>query len=71
MPSRSPFAFQRRCSLRPLHWPSPRTATGEMLIHQYQPPSGKSIDELKTGEGAPPPDRAILNDWTPPSNSED
>jgi len=70
MPSRSPFSFQRRNQLRPLGWPSPRFAPGSMLIHQYPDPTGKPLGELTAGNGAPPPDRVKLNDWSPPNAEE-
>jgi len=71
MPSRSPFAFQRRKQMRPLNWPSPRFSTRQLLIHQYPLPSGKPLGELAAGEGAPPSDRVELNDWSPPEDSEE
>ena len=69
MPSRNPFPFQHRSLLSPLLWPSPRFAPSELLIHQYPDPDGKSKGELIAGEGDPPPDRVILNDWSPPNNN--
>lgn len=71
MPSRNPFAFQRRSQMRPLNWPSPRIAPDELLVHQYPDPAGKAIGELIAGEGSPPPDRVLLNDWSPPNLSEE
>lgn len=71
MVSRSPFAFQRRKQMRPLHWPSPRFSTSQLLVHQYPSPSGKSLKELAAGEGAPPSDRVTLNDWSPPGSPEE
>ncbi len=71
MPSRSPFAFQRRCQKRPLNWPSPRVATDELLVHQYPPLTDKPLSELDIGEGAPPPDRVVFNSWTPPADAEE
>jgi hypothetical protein len=70
MPSRSPFAYERRKQLRSLHWPSPTFAPGQLLVHQYPDPTGKPIAELVVGEGAPPPDRVMLNDWSPPPQEE-
>lgn len=69
MPSRSPFHFQRRQQLRPLGWPSQTFATSPLLVHQYEDPSGKPVDELVAGEGAPPADRVKLNDWSPPQDA--
>ena len=71
MPSRSPFAFQRRKRMRPLNWPSPRFSADQLLVHQYPHPSGKPLKELIAGEGAPPSDRVKLNDWSPPEPSEE
>jgi hypothetical protein len=73
MPGRSAFAFQRRKQMRSLSWPAPRfsTAKNRLLVEQYPDPSGKPINELVAGEGAPPSDRVKLNDWSPPSTSED
>jgi len=71
MPSRSPFAFQRRKRLRPLNWPSPQFSPDQLLIRQYPDPQGKSLSELQAGEGAPPSDRVKLNSWSPPASSED
>jgi hypothetical protein len=71
MPSRSPFAFQRRKQMRPLDWPSPRFSPSQLLVHQYPDPEGKSTKELVAGEGAPPSDRVQLNDWSPPIQSEE
>jgi hypothetical protein len=71
MPSRSPFAFQRRKQMRPLDWPSPRFSPDQLLVHQYPDPQGRSTKELIAGEGAPPSDRVKLNDWSPPVNSEE
>lgn len=55
MPSRSPFAFQRRHRMRPPDWPSPRFSVSHLLVHQYPDPQGKSMGELIAGNGAPPP----------------
>jgi hypothetical protein len=66
MPSRSAWAFMRRKQMRPLDWPSPTFAPGQLLIHQYPDPSGKPLGELVAGEGAPPPDRVKLNSWNAP-----
>lgn len=71
MPSRSPFAFQRRNRMQPLQWPSPRFAPHELLVHQYPSPDGKPVSELIAGEGAPPPDRVLLNNWSPPEQPEE
>lgn len=71
MPSRSPFAYQRRKQMRPLGWPSPTFAPGQLLIHQYPDPTGKPTGELVAGEGAPPADRVKLNDWSPPPGDGD
>ena len=71
MPSRSPFAFQRRKQLRPLNWPSPRFSPDQLLVHQYPDSQGKSMTELIAGEGVPPSDRVQLNDWSPPVQPED
>lgn len=71
MPSRSPFAFQRRSQRRPLGWPSPQFSPCQLLVHQYPDPSGKPMSELVAGEGAPPADRVILNDWSPPVPPEE
>lgn len=70
MPSRSPFAYERRKQMRPLGWPSPTFAPGQLLIHQYSDPSGKLMGELVAGEGIPPSDRVKLNSWSPPSGEE-
>jgi hypothetical protein len=70
MPSRSAYAFMRRKQMRPLDWPSPTFAPGQLLVHQYPDPSGKPLDELIAGEGAPPSDRVILNSWDPPPTEE-
>ena len=69
MLSRSPFAYERRKQLRPLTWPSPTFVPKRLLVHQYPNPSGKSIHELAVGEGAPPSDRVILNDWSSPAGA--
>jgi hypothetical protein len=69
MPSRSPYAYQRRKQMRPLNWPSSTFSPGQMLIHQYPDPNGKSLSELIAGEGAPPSDRVILNSWSPPGTT--
>lgn len=71
MPSRSPYAYQRRKQMRPLNWPSPTFSPSQMLVHQYPDPSGKPLSELVAGEGAPPADRVILNSWSPPGTTED
>jgi hypothetical protein len=71
MPSRSPSAFQRRKRMRPLNWPSPRFSPNQLLVHQYPDPQGKSMTELIAGEGAPPSDRVLLNDWSPPDSPEE
>lgn len=71
MPSRSPFAFQRRKQLRPLDWPSPRFSTKHLLVHQYKDPNNKPISELVFGEGGPPSDRVMLNSWSPPQTTEE
>lgn len=71
MPSRNPSAFQRRKQMRPLNWPSPRFSPGQLLVHQYPDPQGKSMTELIAGEGVPPSDRVLLNDWSPPADPED
>ena len=70
MPNRSAFAFQRRKQMRSLGWPSPRFSTDKsrLLVKQYPDPSGKPLDELALGEGAPSPDRVKLNDWSPPAS---
>lgn len=71
MPSRSPFQFQRRNHMSPLLWPTPRFSPSELLIHQYPDPDGKLQSELVIGEGAPPPDRVKLNNWSPPPTTEE
>jgi hypothetical protein len=55
--------------MRPLNWPSSTFSPGQMLVHQYPDPSGKSLSELIAGEGAPPADRVILNSWSPPETA--
>jgi hypothetical protein len=66
MPSRSPFAFQRRKRLRSLNWPArPRLSPDELLIHKY--PTGKTVQKLEAAEGDPAPDRAKIVSWSPPS----
>jgi hypothetical protein len=65
MPSRSPFAFQRRKQLRSLNWPDvPTFSTDDLLIHKY--PSEKTEQKLHAAEGGPPPDRAKIVSWSPP-----
>ncbi len=72
MPSRSPYAYQRRKQMRPLNWQSTRFSTEQLLVKQYSDPTGKPLSELVAGEGAPPADRVKLNDWSSPkSTSED
>ncbi len=66
MPSRSPFAFQRRKQLRPPGWPSPTFAPNQALVNQYPDTTGLAINALIAGEGAPPSDRVVLPDWSPP-----
>jgi len=68
MPSRSPFAFQRRKRLRSLNWPASTFAPGDLLVHKY--PSEKTLGKLAAAEGDPPPLRAKIVDWTPPTSEE-
>lgn len=68
MPSRSPFAFQRRKQLRPLNWPASTFAPGKLLVHKY--PSGKTLSKLVAAEGDPAPLRAKIVEWTPPPLEE-
>ena len=77
MISRTPFAYQRRKQIRSLNWPTSRFSVKKLLVHQYSVEAGhnpavdKPLGELIAGEGNPPPDRVILNDWTPPQVSEE
>ena len=71
MPTRSSFAFSRRKQLRPLNWPSSSLSPPQLLVNQTEVPSGKPLEELIAGEGAPPSDRVSLNSWSPPMISED
>lgn len=77
MISRTPFAYQRRKQIRSLNWPTSRFSTTKLLVHQYSVEAGynqataKTIGELVAGEGNPPPDRVMLNEWTPPEVSEE
>ena len=71
MPSRNPFVFQRRNLLRPLNWPSSTFSTKQLLVRQYVDENVKSLQELIAGEGAPPPDRVMLNDWSPLQPAEE
>ena len=69
MPSRSPFAFQRRKQLRSTGWPAvPKFSPDTLLIHKY--PSEKTTQKLVAAEGDPAPDRAKMVSWTPPSSEE-
>jgi len=64
MPSRSPFAYQRRKQLRSteLDAPSPRFSPDELLIHKY--PTGKTIDKLEASEGqGDAPNRPEMVRW--------
>jgi hypothetical protein len=70
MPSRSPFAYQRRKQLRPLGWPSSTFSVKQLLIHQYPDSSGKPLSELVAGEGQPPSDRVKFEDWSSPQDGE-
>lgn len=71
MPTRSSFAYSRRKQLRPLNWPSSRFSPPQLLVNQTEVPSGKPLEELIAGEGAPPSDRVSLNSWSPPIASEE
>jgi hypothetical protein len=68
MPSRSPFAFQRRKQLRSLNWPASTFSPDELLVHKY--PTGKTPQKLIAAEGDLPPLRAKLVEWTPPDSEE-
>ena len=66
MPSRSPFAFQRRKRLKSLDWPAvSKFSPDSLLIHKY--PSEKTEQKLRAAEGDPAPDRAKIVSWSPPS----
>jgi hypothetical protein len=69
MPSRSPFAFQRRKQLRSIGWPAvPTFSPDTLLIHKY--PSEKTAQKLHAAEGDPAPDRPKMVSWNPPSSEE-
>lgn len=64
MPSRSPWAYQKRKQLRPteLDAPASRIATNDFLVHKY--PTGKTIAKLAASEGlTDAPNRAELVQW--------
>lgn len=71
MASRSPQHYMRRKRMRSLGWPGPDFSPGHMLVNQYPDPSGKSLTALIAGEGNPPADRVIVNDWSPPTENGD
>lgn len=64
MPSRSPYAFQRRKQLRPLNWEASTFSPDELLVHKY--PTGKTKQKLEAAEGGPAPLRAKIVEWTSP-----
>lgn len=64
MPSRSPWAYQKRKRLRPTDLAAPGSGPdfGELLIHKY--PTGKTADKLVASEGlSDAPDRAEMVRW--------
>jgi len=56
--------------MRSLGWPNTTFSPGHMLVNQYPDPSGKPLPALIVGEGSPPADRVIINDWSPPTDGE-
>ena len=64
MPSRSPWAYQKRKRLRPTDLAAPGSGPdfGELLIHKY--PTGKTVDKLMASEGQKDaPNRPEMVPW--------